>query len=143
MGKSDPPTADINILIVDDLATVREELEAILQLTAGFNVLGTAVDGLEAVTLAESLKPDIVLMDIELPGLDGIAAARQIKSRRLAKVVVVLSIHRRSQHLRQAQAAGVDAYVEKGEGVETLVQTLNRVWREQAPSSSELFKVDS
>ncbi len=132
-------TPEIRILIVDDLAQVREELEEILQLTAGFNVIGAAVDGLKAIQLAEKLSPDIVLMDVEMPGLDGFDTAQQIKSRQLAKLVVMLSIHSRHENWQRVQETGVDAYVEKGEGINTLVTTLRRVWQESSTSS----KVDS
>ena len=129
----------IRILIVDDLAQVREELEEVLQLTAGFDVIDTAADGLKAIQLAEELNPDIVLMDVEMPGLDGFDTAQKIKSRQLAKVVVMLSIHSRLENRHRVQETDVDAYIEKGEGVDTLIKTLRRVWQESLIAS----KVDS
>ena len=121
--------AAIKILIVDDLAQVREELGAILQLTSDLEVVGAAADGLEALQLAEKLKPDIVLMDVEMSGLDGFETTQQIKARHLAKGVVMLSIHGHTNIRERAEAVGADAFVEKGEGVEPLMTTIRRVWQ--------------
>ncbi|MEM7112497.1 MAG: response regulator transcription factor [Chloroflexota bacterium] len=137
-GGSAPPT--INILIVDDLAQVREELADVLQLTADFNVIGTAENGRKAIELAAQLSPDIVLMDLEMPGMDGLAAAQQIISRQLARSVIILSIHSRRRNSQRAQEVGIAAYVEKGEGIDTLITTLRQVWRK---SSTMKEKVDS
>jgi DNA-binding NarL/FixJ family response regulator len=124
------PTTDtaakIRILIVDDLARVRQELGTILQLTRGLEVAGEAANGLEAVRRAEELQPDVVLMDLAMPGLDGIEAARQIKARRLARGVVMLTIHAHPAARARATQAGADAFVEKGTDIPTLVEAIRR-----------------
>ena len=116
------------ILIVDDLARVRQNLRTVIQLTEDLEVVGEAVNGLEAVQLAERLSPDIVLMDLEMPGLDGFEATHQIKNRHLAKGVIMLTIHGHDEARGRAARMGVDAFVEKATGVETLLATIRHVW---------------
>jgi DNA-binding NarL/FixJ family response regulator len=85
------PTHDsksIKVLIVDDMVQVRQELCQLLQLTDGIDIIGEASDGQEAILQAERLRPDVVIMDLEMPILDGLQATRQIKQRRLANRVV-------------------------------------------------------
>ena len=119
--------ATVKILIADDLARVRQDLRTVLQLTEDLEVVGEAANGLEAVQLAEELRPDVVLMDLEMPGLDGFEAARQIKDRHLAQRVVVLTIHGHNEARERAARVGVDAFVEKGAGVETLLATIRQI----------------
>jgi DNA-binding NarL/FixJ family response regulator len=120
---------EARILIVDDLARVREGLKMVLELEEDLKVVGEAADGLEAVNLAEMLMPDIVLMDLEMPRLDGLEATRQIKQRALAGGVVVLTIHSDSQSRERAVAVGADAFVEKGTPVGELIEVIRTFWR--------------
>ncbi len=124
----------IKVLIVDDLERVRQELRTALQLVEGLEVVGEAVNGLEAVRQAENLSPDIVLMDLEMPGLDGFEATRQIKERHLAKGVVVLTIHSHPSARERAARVGVDAFIEKGTPIQTLIEAIRRVWSERSPA---------
>ncbi len=118
--------AKIRILIVDDLARVRRELSTILQLVQGLGVAGEAADGLEAIRQAEALNPDVVLMDLAMPGLDGIEATRQIKTRGLACGVVMLTIHGGQAARDRAIGAGADTFVEKGTDIATLVEAIRQ-----------------
>lgn len=122
--------AGIKVLIVDDLERVRQELRTALQLTEGLEVVGEAANGLEAVRQAEVLSPDIVLMDLEMPGLNGFEATRQIKERHLAKGVVVLTIHGHHSARERAARMGADAFIEKGTPIQTLIETIRQVWSE-------------
>jgi DNA-binding NarL/FixJ family response regulator len=119
-------TTKISILIVDDLAHVRRELRTILELTPGLEVAGEAADGLEAVRQAEALHPDVVLMDLVMPGLDGIEATRQIKTRGLARSVVVVTLYAGPAARERAAQAGADAFVEKGTDITALVDAIRR-----------------
>jgi DNA-binding NarL/FixJ family response regulator len=123
------PKAKTRVLIADDVARVRQGLKEILGLTEDFEVVGEAVNGLEAVQLAEKLGPDIVLMDLEMPVMDGVEATWQIKNRHLAKGVVVLTIHSHDFVRNQAVEMGADAFVEKGTAVKTLLATIQYVSR--------------
>ena len=121
--------AKIKVLIVDNLPHVRQGLRTLLQLTEELEIVGEAVNGLEAVQLAAQFRPDIVVMDLEMPVMDGFEATRQIKERYLAGGVVVLTIHGNRQARERAARAGVDAFVEKGAAIEMLVEVIREVCR--------------
>lgn len=114
------------VLIADDVAEVRRELRLLLSLAGPMRVVGEAASGTEAVALAESLRPDVVLLDLEMPGLDGFEACRRIKERRLAGAVVVLSIHADAESVRAARTAGSDEFVAKGSSLEALLAAILR-----------------
>ncbi len=106
--------AATRVLIVDDRPQVRQDLRTLLPLLWQVEVVGEAGDGAEAVQVAAALHPDVVLLDLEMPGVDGYEAARQIKSRGLAKRIVVLTVHGYPEAREKAWQAGVDDFVEKG-----------------------------
>ena len=116
----------IRILIVDDRAVVRKELRHVLDLTETIAVVGEAQDGWEAVRQAEALRPDIVLMDLEMPGLDGFEATRQIKVRRLAATVIVFTVYCDEENQRLAREAGADAFIAKGTDLHTLLNVFEQ-----------------
>ena len=119
----------LGILIVDDAEEVRRDLRTVLTLAPDLQVVGEAVNGIEAVTLADDLRPDLVLMDLRLPGLDGMEATEQIKRRGLAGGVIMLTIYGQEENRDRAAAAGVDLFIEKGVGIETLVAAIRQVGR--------------
>jgi DNA-binding NarL/FixJ family response regulator len=114
----------VRLLIVDDMPQVREELLRLLELTDLVQVVGEAANGQEAIDQAEVLRPDVVLIDLEMPVLDGWEALRQIKQRQLAKRVVVLSIHVDTESKQRAKHAGADAFVPKGTGIKALLSAI-------------------
>ena len=117
-----PPT---RILIVDDVQQVREDLRSLLQWLGGdVEVAGEASNGLSAVSQAQALHPDVVLMDLEMPLLDGYEATRRIKTLYPDCRVVALSIHSYAAARQKAAQAGVDCFVEKGAALETLLQAI-------------------
>ena len=99
------------IVLADDHALIREGLRRLIEDDAGLEVVGEAGDGLELLSLVEALAPDLVIVDISMPNLRGIEAARRIKSRHPAVKVLILSMYREYQH--QAIAAGADGYLLK------------------------------
>ncbi len=117
----------IKLLIVDDQERVRQDLRTALQLMQGLEVIGEAADGFEAVRQAEDLGPDVVLMDLKMPGMDGFEATRQIKARRLARSVVALTIYGDDAAREQAARMGVDAFVEKGTSIQALAETIRKI----------------
>ena len=117
--------ARLQVLIVDDSPQVRQELRTLLTLAGDIEIVGEATDGLEAVRLAEALQPEVVLMDLEMPVLDGYEAARQIKSRWPACRVVALTVHGYEAARQKASQSGVDVFLVKGVSVETLVQAIS------------------
>jgi pilus assembly protein CpaE len=112
------------LLIVDDVPQVRQELRLLLSLAGPITVVGEAADGPEALSLAEGLHPDVVLLDLEMPTMDGYAVCRLLKQRRLANAVVVLSIHSRPEEVQAAIVAGADRFVAKGANLELLLQAI-------------------
>ena len=99
------------IVIAEDEAIIRLDLQETLQ-AEGYEVVGQAADGLEAVQLVRELTPDVAILDIKMPGTDGLTAAREILSERLAAVVILTAFSQRDL-IEQASEAGVLSYVVK------------------------------
>ncbi len=112
------------VLIVDDSSQVRHELRILLPLAGNIEIVGEAADGLEAVRLAEALQPDVVLIDLGLPVLDGYEATRQIKARRPACRVVALTVHGHEGARQRAGEAGIDVFLVKGAALAELMQAI-------------------
>jgi len=98
-------TSPIKVLIVDDIAETRENLRKLLSFDGGFVVIGEAANGMEAVALTKRLRPDIVLMDINMPVMDGIEATRIITVEAPMSTVVILSVQGEQEYLREAMAS--------------------------------------
>jgi DNA-binding NarL/FixJ family response regulator len=116
--------AAIRVLIADDVAQVRQDLRTLLTLSGGIEVIGEAGNGLEAVHLVGMLHPEAVLMDLEMPVMDGYEATRQIKARYPDSRVVALTLHGCPASREKALQAGVDFFIEKGASLDTLVQAI-------------------
>jgi two-component system, NarL family, invasion response regulator UvrY len=108
---SDP--GDVSVLIVDDQAPFRAVARTVVQLAAGFAVVGEAASGEEAVEMAAALHPAMVLMDINLPGIDGIEATRQIVAAAPDTVVIMLSTYKADDLPSDAADCGAARYVHK------------------------------
>jgi DNA-binding NarL/FixJ family response regulator len=106
---SDP----IGLLIVDDHPVVRDGLSGMFASAAEFSVLGTASDGAEAVRLAQALRPDVILMDLRMPGLDGVAAITELARRGVAARVLVLTTYDTDGDVLAAIEAGATGYLLK------------------------------
>jgi DNA-binding NarL/FixJ family response regulator len=103
----------IRVLVVDDHAVVREGLRTFLELQDGIQVVGEAADGEQAVARATELKPDVILMDLVMPGLDGIGAMRELRRRSSASRVIVLTSFLDDDRLMPALQAGAAGYLLK------------------------------
>ncbi|MBI2318378.1 MAG: response regulator transcription factor [Betaproteobacteria bacterium] len=104
---------DIRVLIADDHAVMRDGLAAILEREQGIAVIGSAVDGRDAVSKAKRLAPDIVIMDIVMPELGGIEAAAQIRDHCESTKVIILSMYSTVEHIFRALQAGALGYLLK------------------------------
>ena len=111
----------LRILIVDDHAVVRRGVRALLESQPGWEVAGEAVTGREAVALAKRLYPDIVVMDLSLPELNGLDAARQILKDSPRTEVLVLTMHHSEELVRDVLQAGARGYVLKSDADESLI----------------------
>jgi DNA-binding NarL/FixJ family response regulator len=117
----------IRVLIADDHPVVRQGLRTFLGIQDDIEVVGEAEDGTSAVTLAESLEPDIVLMDLKMPGADGLTALAELRARGVtARVLVLTSVTERG-HVLPAVQAGAAGYLYKDVDPQALVQAIRAV----------------
>lgn len=119
----------IRVLVADDHTIVRSGVRLLLESEPDIEVVGEALDGHEAITLAGSLHPDVILMDIAMPGLDGLEATRRIKARWPEIDVLVLTMHRTDDYFFEMLKAGASGYVLKGAQTDELVHALRVVSR--------------
>ncbi|HJK95195.1 MAG TPA: response regulator transcription factor [Polyangiaceae bacterium LLY-WYZ-15_(1-7)] len=122
----------IRVLLADDHTIVREGLRALLAEESDFEVVGEASDGREAVALAEELAPDVVVMDLAMPKLNGVDATARIRKACPDTQVVVLSMHATAAHVRPALRAGARGYLVKGSGLGDLRKAVEAVARGEA-----------
>ena len=120
------------VLVVDDHALFRQGVAGLLRDAEGFTVVGEAQDGCEAVAKAKALRPDVVLMDIYLPGMDGLEAARRIKEAMPSTKIIILTVSEEDQKLFDAIKAGSQGYLLKSVEPEELFRTLRGVLRGEA-----------
>ena len=116
----------IRVLLVDGQPAARRGLRVRFHLEPDMQVVGEASTGSEALTLVKELKPDVVLMDIEMPGMDGIEATVALRTVVPRSAVVILSIHIDRQTRIRAQAAGAVAFVEKRGTTDTLLAAIRQ-----------------
>jgi len=114
-------------LVADDHPIVRQGVAALLGATDDFDVVGQASDGLEAVALAAALQPDLVVMDLRMPGLDGVAATEAVLAARPTTRVVVLTTYETDDHLLSAIEAGASGYLLKASPEDELLAGLRAV----------------
>jgi DNA-binding NarL/FixJ family response regulator len=119
-----PIASKIRVLIADDHRLFAEALAAILATDERFEVIGQAHNGEKAVELAAAQKPDIVLMDIQMPKLDGVEAARQITKKRRSPRVLMLTGSNSSADVARARDAGVAGYVTKDRIASELIESI-------------------
>jgi two-component system response regulator AlgR len=103
----------VRVLIVDDQEPFRLAARMVVELTDGFDVVGEAETGEESVAMAAELKPDLVLMDVNLPGINGLDATRQILAGSDAVVVLLLSTYEEAEYAPRAAECGASAYIPK------------------------------
>jgi len=117
----------IRILLADDHTVVRKGLRLLLESHEGFQVIADAADGREAVALAEQHRPDVVVMDIAMPTLNGIEAARQIGAALPQTAIVILSMHSDEAYVLKALKAGARAYLLKDSAEHDLINAVKAV----------------
>jgi two-component system, NarL family, response regulator LiaR len=125
-------TQPITILLVDDHALVRQGLRAYLSTIPEFVVVGEAASGLEAAQRAAELIPDVVLMDLVMPGMDGVEATRQVRSVSPRSQVVVLTSYHEDEHIFPALRAGALSYLLKDVAMEEVAKAVRYAARGEA-----------
>jgi pilus assembly protein CpaE len=122
------PSKKVTVLIADDIADTRDNLAKLLYFEKDIEVVGQASDGQQAVELARKLAPDIVLLDVNMPVLDGIAAAAAIRESRCGSAVIMMSVQDDVQLFRQAMLAGAREFLVKPFSGQDLIQAVRRVY---------------
>jgi len=117
----------ISVLIADDHTIVRSGVRMLLEAESDIRVVGEALNGREALELAESLQPDIVLMDITMPEMDGLEATKQLKTRFPQINVLVLTMHRSDDYFFEMLKAGASGYILKGAKTSELISAVRIV----------------
>jgi two-component system response regulator NreC len=117
----------ITILLADDHTMVRQGLKALLQEEAGFSIVGEAKDGHETIALTETLRPDVLVVDLMMPGVGGLEVMRQIGRRVPSTRFVVLSMYANEAYVVEALRSGALGYVLKETGADELVRAIRQV----------------
>ena len=117
----------LTLILADDHAIVRQGLVALLKSDARFKMVGEAKNGREAVELARTLQPDVILMDIAMPVLNGLEATRQILTANPAAKIIILSAHSEDVYIQRLRAAGVAGFLEKQTSAEILTEAIREV----------------
>ena len=123
-----PEPGTIRVLIADDQRVVREGLSMLVALIDGVDVVGTACDGAEAIRLAEAHHPDVIMMDLRMPGIDGTAATAELRERLPAARVLVLTTYADEEAILPALQAGARGYLTKdasAEQIETAIRAVH------------------
>jgi two-component system response regulator NreC len=120
-------TTPATVVLADDHQVVREGLRLLLEAQPDLSVVGEAADGLQAADLAERLKPDVLVVDLIMPGLGGLDVAREVKRRSPKTRIVILSMHSSDSFVLQALKNGASAYVLKDSSAAELVQAIHTV----------------
>ncbi len=117
-------TENIRLLIADDHLIVREGLRLILETEAGFELVGEACDGAEAIQLANELHPDVILMDLRMPGIDGLTAIERLRQQQPAIAIVILTTFDEDEWMRKGLGLGARGYLLKDTDRATLFNTI-------------------
>jgi DNA-binding NarL/FixJ family response regulator len=126
----------IRILVADDNEVARGLLRDVLKVRPDWEICGEATDGKEAVQKAIELKPDIILMDLAMPNMDGLTAARTIRKSLPGAPIILVSLHNMPQVEQMARSAGIDKVVWKTDADTTLVQAIEQTLLERAAKAA-------
>lgn len=118
----------VNILLADDHRMVREGIRCLLENVPEFNVVGEAADGYECISFVNKTKPNIVLLDIDMPDMNGIEALRVIKEQKMICKVIMLTRHNEIDYLMKALEIGCDGYILKESSFDTLKMAIFKVY---------------
>jgi NarL family two-component system response regulator LiaR len=130
----------IRILIVDDHTVVRDGLNALISMEAGMQVVGLAADGLEAVKLATELKPDVILMDLVMPRMDGVQAIIEIHRETPNARILVLTSFAENHQVFSAIKAGATGYLMKDTSAEQLIEAIRDTYHDRPALQPEIAR---
>lgn len=121
----------IRVLMADDHPVVRSGIRSLIEVDSNISIVGEANSGREALEMVESLQPDILLLDMEMPDISGVEVARQLKQKRTGVRILVLSAYNDPQYIRSLLSNGASGYLTKDEAPEFIIEAINGVWRGQ------------
>lgn len=130
------PSKKVTVLIADDVADTRENLTKLLHLENDIEVIGGASDGQQAIEMARRATPDIVLLDVNMPGVDGISAAAAIRESGCGSAVIMMSVRDDVQYFRQAMLAGARDFLTKPFTGQDLIQAIRGVCEQSERASA-------
>jgi NarL family two-component system response regulator YdfI len=130
----------IRILIADDHLIVREGLRLIMETEPGFDLIGEASDGVQAVELAKKLKPKVILMDLRMPRMDGLSAIKQLQREQPQTAIVILTTFNEDDLMRQGLKAGAKGYLLKDTDRKTLFNTIRAAARGETLLQQEVVE---
>ncbi len=133
-------TTNTKVMIADDHTIVRDGLQEVLERAGGFDVVGHAGDGQQAVEMAQTLKPDVIIMDVMMPVKDGIDACREIREELPGTRVLMLTAATEEDAVIDAVAAGATGYLQKYSGRDKLISTVRDVVEGEFRIPSEVVK---
>ena len=128
----------IRVLIVDDISETRDHLSKLLGFEADIDVVGVAASGAEAIERALALVPDIVLMDINMPDMDGIATTEQLAIKCPTAAVVMMSVQGEADYLRRSMLAGAREFLVKPFSSDELNTSIRQVWARERDKQSRI-----
>jgi two-component system nitrate/nitrite response regulator NarL len=117
----------IRVILADDHVFVRDGIKSLLENEANITVVGEATDGLEALSLVDSLQPDLLILDIRMPNMTGIEVVEQLRSKNNLVKIVMLSMHESEEYVLKSIQAGADGYLLKGSSKEEFLKALHTV----------------
>ncbi|MGE5264803.1 MAG: response regulator [Acidobacteriota bacterium] len=132
-------TKPIRVLIADDHLIVREGLQLIMETADEFELVGEAADGAQAVRLANKLKPDVILMDLQMPNVDGLTAIAQIRAQQPDIAIVILTTYNEDDRMIRGLRAGARGYLLKDTDRETLLNTIRAAARGETLLKPEIM----
>jgi len=134
-------TDRIKVLIVDDIPETRDHLSKLLGFESDVEVVGAAAGGPEAVQMATALKPDVVLMDINMPGMDGITATEKLAAEVPTTAVIMMSVQGEADYLRRSMLAGAREFLVKPFSSDELTASIRQVWTREKEKQSRFAPV--
>jgi DNA-binding NarL/FixJ family response regulator len=141
MKRNDTSTDICRIVIADDHFLIREGLRSILEMENNLKVVGEAKDGMELLFLVDQLNPDLVMLDISMPNLQGIETARLIKMRHPEMNILILTMHQENEFVIAAVASGVEGYLLKEDAPKDLLLAIEKIRQGRGFISPALAKI--
>jgi DNA-binding NarL/FixJ family response regulator len=131
----------IRVLLADDNQAVREELPKLLEEHGDIEIIGAAENGRTAVEMANASSPDVIVMDVKMPELDGITATRMIHANHPDIRVIMLSIYEKTDYLSECLEAGASTYMVKSTEIDSLANEIRRIFHEEETETTDPIKL--